>query len=136
MPMMALQFLGTKMGAWAIVGVLVLALGATWQVQQWRIAARDGQIAALAAQLDQAVGANARYKDALDRVTADLDAATARAVTAQTQLAAARAAVKHSTTAILKEAARAATPLDDAPAPPGLRAALRGLRDAYPQNDP
>ena len=134
MPMIALQFLGSKLGAWAIVGILVLALGAAWKAQQWRIEARDGQIVGLNAQLDIAEGANERFRAALEQVTADLEQANQRADTASKQLIAARARSEVRIATIIKEANHAATPLDNAPAPPGLRAVLRGLRDAYPAN--
>jgi len=134
MPMMVLQFLGSKLGAWAIVGILVLALGATWKVQQWRIEARDGQIVGLNAQLDVAEGANERYRVALEQVTANLEQANQRADTASKQLVAARARSEVRIATIIKEANHAATLLDNAPAPPGLRAVLRGLRDSYSAN--
>ena len=125
---------------WALIGVAVAAIAGYVGVLKLELAHRDTTIAQDATEraklqgaLDTALTANAGYKAALARVTADAAAQQTRAQTAEAALATAQASVRTKTITITKEIERAATDKDNEPvaAFPGMAAALAGILRAY-----
>ncbi|HEY4136506.1 MAG TPA: hypothetical protein VGO34_14975 [Alphaproteobacteria bacterium] len=127
------------------IGLIVVGMGGTILVQQLRIAnlrtdAADlrtdvaklnGDIEVLKRDKAQAVESNARLAAQVEELTEARDSQSARAAAAGEALAKAKTTIQANTAAILKEAHHDAAPADDAPVPPGMRAALRGLRERY-----
>lgn len=141
----ALKFFGSKLGAWAIIALLIAALGVTVWAKNNKIIGLKGERDTARADLTvrtterdnaltdlkNAVATNADYRQQLDGVTEDLATARARADAAGAALAEAHAKVDIQTLTIMKEAGRAATPADDALATPSQLAAARSLSRAY-----
>ncbi len=127
-----LSFLGSKLGGYAVAGIIAAILGGALYIDGLRLDATKADLRAANIQLADAAEKNAGYVKKLDDVTADLADAKDRASHAVADLAAASARVEVKTITITKEINHAATIADDARLPPGFRAALDGLRDAYP----
>lgn len=123
-----LNVFGSKLGAWVVCGLLALALGATWQIQQWRIAARDGRIAGLTAELRQATAANASCTETVRRLTVAKDAADRARDQALSAAGARKVEIVTRTRTLIKEVERASSQ-DECPVAGSLRAALVGLRE-------
>lgn len=128
------SFLSSKLGGWAVAGVLVLALGATWKVEQLRIEAKTAKIEKLQGDVDKLEGqvktlyALSEKKDRLiDSLTLDAAAFKVKADQIAADLIKKTAAHEAQTLNLMKRIADAQTAADHLPVPPGMVATLAGL---------
>ena len=71
MPAMILQFLASKLGGWAVSGLILLVAGIGYGIEQNRIHSRDNTLAADAINLQKAANANKGLADQVTSLTAD-----------------------------------------------------------------
>lgn len=138
-----LSFVTSKLGGWAAAALIFVVMSGVVYAQGLRLDAKNGiirgyqgELAAAAANLQQVVAANARYKELLDRVTQDMAAAELRGKQAAAMAAQRTRQLQATNNQLLEEIRRAASPDDDRPVGPAIRAALDGLRRTYGTSGP
>jgi len=139
---MILEFLGSKLGGWAVAGALLVALGATWQVEQWRIEAKvakieklQGDVAKLTGQVVTLHELGERKDRLIDSLTTDAAVFKAKAERIATDLVKQTAAHEAEALTLMKRIADAQTAADHLPVPPGMVATLVGLLEPGPGPD-
>lgn len=125
---LALKLFGSKLGGWLAAGLMLIALGATWKIQQLRIEARDGKIASLQSELREAVRVNERNAETIRGLTVATATARQARDAAIASAAERKVEVVTRTRTIIREVDRATTETE-CPVAPSLRAALVGMRE-------
>lgn len=131
-PLPILSFLGSKLGGYAVAGLIAAVLGGMLYVQGLRLDSAKANLRAATTERDEALRANARFEAKIKEITEDAEAQAARANKAARDLAAAKARNETQIANILRDIQNAASTADAAPLSPAERAALIGLRSAYP----
>ena len=121
-------FLAGPLLKYAIIGLIIAGLGATIYVYHLKLAAAQADARAAHAELNTCSIANADFAEKFAAVTQDAAAFEKRAQEAEAAAAATKAMIVTRVETQIKEIKIHATPADNMPVTPALRAALSGVR--------